>query len=178
MEAQENFNIEDPSSEIKLLPQLDPQPIDEALRLENLKNNKQKSESSTKPTILKNNDAKTADRLSFMHQNVQSIRNCIALLEHILEIRKYDCFAVTEHWCDEEQLRATHLRNYDLASSYRRSKNERGGSAIYLRDGVFGKVTPHQNINSLASKFDFECTAVSVNDGHEIIIKTKPYGKQ
>lgn len=72
-----------------------------------------------------------------MHQNVQSLSNSINIIEDtIKDLEVLNALCLTEHWRDKQQLSNHGIQDFILASSFCRSLNKHGGSAIYLRRGT------------------------------------------
>lgn len=71
-----------------------------------------------------------------MHQNVQSLRNKIDILDTFFCTAQVDVFCVTEHWLDNHEITALQLMGYQLISFYCRQQHIYGGVAIFTKKTV------------------------------------------
>lgn len=68
--------------------------------------------------------------------------------------------AITEHWQDQEQLSAYNMQEYMLISSYCRSRNKHGGSAIYVRNCLAVNCKSRDDIVQMSISQILECSAL------------------
>jgi hypothetical protein len=52
------------------------------------------------------------------------------------DLKNVDILCFTEHWLKEDQLELTNIDSFKLVRKFNRSKNEHGGSCIYVRELV------------------------------------------
>jgi hypothetical protein len=71
-----------------------------------------------------------------------------------------DVICLGEHWCKQEEITAINLEGYKLVSYYCRNGTVRGGSAIYVRDGL--QVDVNSKFNFLAEDSIFEVCAADL----------------
>lgn len=107
-----------------------------------------------------------------IHQNLQSIGNC---LDHLIELLKDhgNCrfLCVTEHWKTSQQLVNYGIPGYFLASSFCRKGGGYGGSAIYAKLGVRNSV--RGDLNKFAVESHFEICACEFRfDDVNILVMT------
>lgn len=110
-----------------------------------------------------------SSNLIVIHQNVQSIGNCVERLELECNREKCSILIITEHWKSVSGIRDYKIRNFVLKSSYCREEATHGGVAIYCKNGI--QASSREELNQLALEFSFECTAVQVRyPGCEVIV--------
>ena len=110
--------------------------------------------------------------ISVIHQNVQSIGNCIDELNLFLK-QNSECVAlcITEHWKTYHQLTAHGVNGFELGASFCREENKHGGSAVYVKCGLPHKEIP--KITSMSISGEFECAAVDIRvDNTRIIVSS------
>lgn len=108
-------------------------------------------------------------KYSIIHQNAQSIGNCIDELQLLLE-KNENCAAlcITEHWKKSEQLLSYNLVNFELISSYCRPEGY-GGAAIYGKIGL--NWTPLKYIEAMSVPTICECAGAElILTGTKIVI--------
>lgn len=98
-----------------------------------------------------------------LHQNVQSIGNCINQLECVLNEHNCNVLAVSEHWKSEDQLAAYRIDGFNMVSSFCRESGKHGGVALYVSQNMWSKV--RGDINSLSEELVFECAAADIKTG-------------
>lgn len=104
----------------------------------------------------KNPKKNNRETLTILHQNVQSIGNSIANIEKLVEeIGGCSVLCITEHWKTKEQLENYGIQGFYLVASFCRGKNQHGGSAIYMKSGIFGKQQESDNFSEINN---FECS--------------------
>lgn len=113
--------------------------------------------------------------MSFIHQNTQSIGNCIDELGIFLSDHQ-ECIVVciTEHWKTKDQLLNYNLENYSLVSSFcRKIENTHGGSAIFIRK----EVSSHERkeAEEVSVEGVIECCASEIQIGNNKIIVVSIY---
>jgi Reverse transcriptase (RNA-dependent DNA polymerase) len=79
--------------------------------------------------------------ISFLHHNVQSLRNKCHEIEIILESSNVDIFCASEHWLVEGEIEQYKLNGFTLRNSHCRTQLSRGGTAIFVRNTL-----AHMNI--------------------------------
>ena len=95
---------------------------------------------------------------SVMHQNVQSIGNCVDRLNVMLqENPECDILCISEHWKNAEQLQRFALENFRLASYFCREEGY-GGAAIYVRKHI--NTRNRKKLEALSIKGVFECACI------------------
>ena len=95
--------------------------------------------------------------MSLIHQNLQSIGNCVNLIDDLLEDQR-NCvaFCATEHWKTVQQMSNIGIKGFQLASSFCRvEENRHGGSAIYIKKGLNYRVRSDINKLGLEDHFEF-----------------------
>nr|CAI5822487.1 unnamed protein product [Callosobruchus analis] len=98
-------------------------------------------------------------RISFIHQNLQSIGNCVESLELLLE-QNSNCkvLCCTEHWKTASQLENYAINGFSLLTSFcRKKENSHGGSAIFVSQDF--KCKARDDIKSFSIEEVFECCA-------------------
>nr|CAI5843347.1 unnamed protein product [Callosobruchus analis] len=98
-------------------------------------------------------------RISFIHQNLQSIGNCVESLELLLE-QNSNCkvLCCTEHWKTASQLENYAINGFSLLTSFcRKKENSHGGSAIFVSQDF--KCKARDDIKSFSMEEVFECCA-------------------
>lgn len=109
-----------------------------------------------------------------MHQNVQSVGNCIDELNVFLSNYEECMFlCISEHWKTEVQLTAYGIENFYLVSCFCRQENEHGGSAIYARKSIQCK--ERTDIKAFSVSGQFECSACEWKINKEKIIVMSIY---
>lgn len=118
-----------------------------------------------------NNDSSEGDKITIIHQNIQSIGNCVNRLEKFIQDFP-DCFFVclTEHWKTDAQLSNFGINNFYLAEAVcRKIENQHGGSAIFARQGTQLKSLKH--ITALSEEGICECSVCQFTvNGQEAVI--------
>ena len=112
------------------------------------------------------------EKISVIHQNLQSIGNSVNLLVDFLEEQE-DCVVLctTEHWKTREQLPQYDIKGFKLAASFCRvGMNRHGGCAIYVKKGFKCKV--RLDLNKLGLENHFECCSceVIINSNKVVIV--------
>lgn len=110
------------------------------------------------------------DRITIIHQNVQSIGNCVNRLEQFL-LNYPDCsfLGISEHWKTESQLRNYGINGFYLAEAVcRENENQHGGTAIFARKGIPFKTLP--KITALSKVGICECSVCEFEVGNQNII--------
>lgn len=104
-----------------------------------------------------------------MHWNIQGIINKIESVQ--LYAGKHDIAVVgiCEHWCSRAELDLLRLPGFKVASAYCRTGKGRGGSAIYLREGLEFEELGYLVDNSISSVC--EVAAVFVNSFNIICLE-------
>lgn len=124
----------------------------------------------------KNNSPKSSFNLwSVIHQNVQSIGNCLEEVQVLLNNHKNCvCMCITEHWKTEAQLEAYGMQNYYLAAKFcRKKENSHGGSAVYVERGHKSQEISH--VKDLACENVIECCACEIKVREEKITIVSVY---
>lgn len=105
---------------------------------------------------------------AIIHQNVQSLGNCVDTITALLEEHSNcKCLCISEHWRKADQLKATSISNFNLASYFCR-KNGYGGVAVYLhKDITFSR---KRKIDNLSVEGVFECAWVEFNLKNELFV--------
>lgn len=95
---------------------------------------------------------------SIIHQNVQSLKNSINIINHLTEQHE-DCkiLCITEHWQKKTQIGALGLNNFKLGSSFCREGGY-GGAAIYLHKDI--QFMQRKKICDMSVEDIFECASV------------------
>lgn len=95
----------------------------------------------------------------FIHQNLQSIGNCLDIIEAFLETQN-NCtvFCVTEHWKTSTQLCNYNIKGFSLVTAFcRKEENSHGGCAFYVFCEIECKIRTDEL--SMAVEGSFECCA-------------------
>lgn len=112
--------------------------------------------------------------ISVIHQNLQSIGNCVDEINQLLR-QHTGCvvLCITEHWKSDSQLQNYGIENFCLVSSVCRSKDRHGGSAIYIRDDLEGvEIT---NLCQMSILGQCECSVVSCRMGGNQLVVLSVY---
>lgn len=88
-----------------------------------------------------------------MHQNIRCLSNKINQVQVILNSQNIDILMLSEHWLSEEQIRATYLDGFSLASFSSREPKKHWEIKWKLRD----------DINKMSIINTIECCAVEIN---------------
>ncbi|XP_045471745.1 intracellular protein transport protein USO1-like [Harmonia axyridis] len=105
------------------------------------------------------------NEITVIHQNLQSIGNCVDELNEFLQAQNKCTFlCVTEHWKTASQLPIYKIEHYNLAASFCRTlENKHGGSAIFARDGLLGKVRKEATENSVENHIEISACEFKIN---------------
>lgn len=104
--------------------------------------------------------------LLILHQNVNSIGNCVNEIEVFLRDNNCDIFCVSEHWQSADNLGLLNILNYKLISSFCRTSY--GGTAIYCKNAL--NVQSFNAINQMSECYVFECAGVQVKTENKSVI--------
>lgn len=96
-------------------------------------------------------------KYTLVHQNVQSIGNCLNQLDLFVNELDVTFLTITEHWKSKDELLLYKFSNFNLVSSFSRESGKHGGCAIYCRSGI---VCRERNDFDCSIPFVFECSAV------------------
>lgn len=109
--------------------------------------------------------------VSMIHQNVQSIGNCIEELNSLLNDHIECCFLfITEHWKTAQQLEMHKIQGFNLISCYCRNDGEHGGSAVYIRQGIHGRNRSELVNMSVKGECEFSAAEVTLGKVHITLI--------
>lgn len=71
-----------------------------------------------------------------LNWNVQGLSNKINEIEYLISTHCLDVISITEHWLDVYTLSTFLLNDFTLANTYCRNVYNRGGVAIFVRNGL------------------------------------------
>ena len=81
------------------------------------------------------------DKFSFVHYNIQSIKNKVDLLS--IELRAFDIISLTETWLnDESEVPETLFENFKHPYTYIRTNQVGGGISVYVKNSIFSTRRP------------------------------------
>lgn len=104
--------------------------------------------------------------MCIIHQNVQSIGNCVDSIEKLIRDNpECFCLCITEHWKTEDQLLKIGISDFKLASWFCRGEGQHGGSAVYIKKSL--KYKKIKSINNLSVQNECESAAI------ECVVKGK-----
>lgn len=88
----------------------------------------------------------------------------------MLQQEKPDCFALTEHWKDPDELEQHTFADYKLVSAFCRSKGKHGGCAVYCLNHM--EIKERLDLKNLSVSTIIECSAcnVSVYGSKKIVV--------
>lgn len=107
--------------------------------------------------------------LKICHINIQSLRNKTQDLEVELSLeRKADVLAITEHHLNPNEESSIHLEDYQLASCFTRTNKKKGGSCIFIKEGIESEEIQHIKNESVETVI--ECSAIKLKNLNTIIL--------
>jgi hypothetical protein len=103
---------------------------------------------------------KLANKIRFIHQNVQYLSNKVEIVEHFLLDIRSKISVITEHGLSDHAIKLTKITGSYLASSYNRSLHKSGGVAIFVNDTIYSK--PLKWVTKYAVEMNFEIAGIEV----------------
>ena len=99
---------------------------------------------------------------------MQSLGNCLDMVTALLEEHpNCKCLCISEHWRKADELKATGISNFNLASYYCR-KNGYGGVAMYLHKDI--RFVKRQKVCNVSIESVFECACVEFNQKNDVFV--------
>lgn len=102
-------------------------------------------------------------KYTLVHQNVQSIGNCLNQLDLFVNELDVTFLTITEHWKSKDELLLYKFSNFNLISSFSWESGKYGGCAIYCRSGI-----------ACRERNDFDCSIPFVFEEVIIICINRP----
>lgn len=96
-----------------------------------------------------------------MHQNIRSLTSKVLPLEVVLVTNNVDVLLITEHWLSPMGINSIHLPNYKMCSSFCRTSNVHGGSAIFCKNKINYKVI---DVKEYCIESVIECSCIELLD--------------
>lgn len=100
--------------------------------------------------------------LKICHQNVQSLRNKVDLVEATLNMNDVDIACLTEHWFDDKQSEYLNIEGYNLISKYCRKEYKNGGVAIFCSNKLKDSCSAIEQIEKWSKETIFEVCGVKI----------------
>ena len=93
------------------------------------------------------------DKFSFVHYNIQSIKNKVDLLS--IELRAFDIISLTETWLnDESEVPETLFENFKHPYTYIRTNQVGGGISVYVKNSIFSTRRPDLEVRTTRVRLD------------------------
>lgn len=102
--------------------------------------------------------ARQRRRLKILHLNVQGLGGKCEDLSLLLSEYSVDVACFSEHWQSSDEILYCSIDGYTLISFYSRTRHQRGGVCVYVRQGVESESVAC----SLNSEIDFECAVATI----------------
>lgn len=94
------------------------------------------------------------------HQNIQSLKNKIELIEVFLEAEKLDIVCISESWCDDTEMAYIAVSGYKMGSYFSRRLNKHGGVLILVKNSIKFVTVPE--ISRFCIELIFECACIQL----------------